>query len=311
MTSLDPHVVVLGGGTGCPTILKGLHRYITNLSAVVTVMDSGGSSGRLRKELGIPALGDLRRCLVAMSNEGQDRQTLSGLLEYRFNSTGVLGDHCVGNLLLLALVEQCGDLVEALELLGRQLSIVGKVLPVTVESVSLCAVLEDGNILYSESEIDLRGPSSVGIQEIYLDPVPKATPQAIQAIQEAQAIVFGPGDLYTSLLPILLVDGISEAIKRSSAQKVFVSNLTTKPGETDNFKLSDFMKETLRYLETDQLFDAIIVNDGMIPNESIQADLEACSQLAHELIVKVLADSNHVGRHDPDITALAILESIR
>jgi len=310
MTSLDPHVVVLGGGTGCPTILEGLRRYTSKLSAVVTVMDSGGSSGRLRKELGIPALGDLRRCLIALAGRDQNCKTLSGLMEYRFQSSGLLADHNVGNLLLAALVEQCGDLVQAVDIIERQLGVVGKVLPVTVENVSLCALLDDGNVLHSESEIDLRGASIVGIQRVYLDPVPKATPEALQAIQEAQAVVFGPGDLYTSLLPILLVDGIPEAIRRSTARKVYVGNLTTKPGETDHFKTSHFVTEILRYLGTDKPFDVIVANDGRVQDEAVEVDIESCNKLARRLVVKKVADQNAEGLHDPDLTALAILEAM-
>lgn len=310
MTSLDPHIVVLGGGTGCPTILEGLRRYTSKLSAVVTVMDSGGSSGRLRKELGIPALGDLRRCVMALANRDGNSDTLFGLMEYRFKGTGLLNGHSVGNLLLASLLEQCGDLVQALGIIEKQLRVIGKVLPVTTESSSVCALLDDGNVLHSESEIDLRGPSIVGIQRIYLDPVPKATDEAVQAIRGAQVLVLGPGDLYTSLLPILLVEGIPEAIRRSTAWKVYVGNLTTKPGETDNFKMSDFAMEILRYLGTDEPFDVIVANDGIIQNGSVEVDIETCNKLAHRLIVRNVADKKFEGRHDPDLTALAILESM-
>ena len=310
MTLSDPRVVVIGGGTGCPAVLEGLRSYTSRLTAIVTVMDSGGSSGRLRRELGIPSLGDLRRCLVALADHSPGTLALADLVEYRFEGEGALAGHSLGNLLLVALMRQSGGLEAGVQRMAQLLSARGTVLPVTLQSVELCAVLRDGTVLEGEAAIDRRGASTVGVERIYLKPEAEANPKAVEAIREAQVIVLGPGDLYTSVLPNLLVRGIAEAICAAPGRKVFIGNLVTKPGETEGYKLSDFLLEALRYLGLKQPLDVVVANAELAGGSPVEIDAEACRDLARRILVRPVAGEDDPWRHHPDRTAQAILEGV-
>ncbi len=240
-------IVCIGGGTGLFSILSGLKEYATsrkNITAIVTTMDSGGSSGILRTQYGILPPGDIRNCMVALSEETQD---IAKLFQYRFDST--LKDHNFGNLLLTALNDITGSFPEAIKVASRILRIKGRVIPVSLKENTLMARLKTGEILESESIIDTTKDKE--IEKLYLKKRGKANPSAIKALLEADVIVFGPGDLYTSILPNLLFKDIRKAIKSNKhAKKVLISSVMSKPGETDNFCVSDFKIELEKYLES-------------------------------------------------------------
>lgn len=235
-----PNIVVIGGGTGSHTVLSGLKKHPVNLTAIVTMADDGGSTGRLRTEFDVLPPGDLRQCLVALS-EGDP--VLCKLFSHRFQS-GELAGHNAGNLFISALEQITGSLDEALDLVGGLLQIKGSVLPVTLEKVQLIAELGNGKILYGESAISAyQLVSRFGVKRMYLSPKARVNPKAITAIKEADLIVIGPGNLYSSLLPNFLVDGVKSAVARSSAKKVFIANLMTKHGQTDGFGVFDYVRE--------------------------------------------------------------------
>lgn len=238
-------IVVIGGGTGTYTVLRGLKDYLVDLTAIVSMADDGGSTGRLRDEYGVLPPGDIRRCLVALS---ESDEIMKELFQYRFGKGGLNG-HSFGNLFITALKEIMNDDYNAIKYAGKILNIKGKVLPVTLDNIRLCARLEDGQLITGESNIDVpKHNTNIKIKEIFLSPKAKANPDTLIEINDADLIVIGPGDLYTSIIPNLLVDGISEAIKKSEAKKVYVCNLMTKNGETDNFKVSDFINKIEDYL---------------------------------------------------------------
>ena len=315
-----PKVVVIGGGTGCPAVLRGLRHYATDLTAIVTTMDSGGSSGRLRQEFNVPAVGDIRRALVALADDDAGRN-LGELTEYRFQGESSLDGHALGNLALLALLLEHGGLEAAVERLGEMLGVRGSVLPVTSDCVDLCALLKDGKTLVGEATIDQRGHSPVGVERVYLSGPASANARAVDALREADAIVLGPGDLYTSVIPNLLVDGISGAIQASDAKRIFVGNLVTKPGETEDYKLSDFLNEVLRYSGLTDWLDAVIVDKGhdsgnpstgelLSGNPLVVTDDDACQELAGHILRRDVAMTESPWMHDPANTANAIMEVI-
>jgi len=237
-------IVCLGGGTGVSVVLVGLKKYLVDLTAIVTMFDSAGSSGKLRKELDILPLGDVRQCLIALSNEKE----LTPLLNYRFGKGGLKG-HNFGNLLIAALIGVTGSLKGAIDKIIKILNIKGKVIPVTLEKADLVAVLKNNQKIKEEEKI-INCPfvSKIGIRKLFLAPKVKANPKAISAIRSADLIVIAPGKFYTSILPIFLVKGISEAVRKSRAKKVFVCNLMTQVGNTDGFGVEDFSTILEKYL---------------------------------------------------------------
>ncbi|MAG59537.1 hypothetical protein CMO96_01980 [Candidatus Woesebacteria bacterium] len=245
-------VVVIGGGTGTYQVLVGLKRYSLDLSAVIAMSDSGGSTGKLRRDLGILPPGDIRRALMALSDLPLASKTLEKLFNFRFENGKGLKGHSLGNLLLAALIQITGSEKLAINEASRILAVSGYVYPVTLGKTNLVAVLENGKRIHGESNIDLRWQgekySKVPIQDVYLTPRARVFPDAARAIEKADVIVIGPGDLYTSLLPNLLVGGVRQAITRSKAKVILVVNLMTKPGETDHFKASDFYRVVRDYL---------------------------------------------------------------
>ncbi len=248
-------VVVIGGGTGNFVVLQGLKRYDVALSAIVSMADNGGSTGILRDELGVLPPGDVRQCLVALSHS---TRVMRSLMNYRFEQ-GNLEGHSFGNLLLSALEKVTGSFEKAVEEAGRILAIRGKVIPVTTNQVHLKMILNNRKVLENEGEIYLSSEIDQGYKTIYLEPYPKVNPHVITAIMEADLIVLGPGGLYTSLIPNLLVEGVNVAICRSKAKKAFVVNLMNRKGQTTGYKVSNYLQEVVKFLGADA-FDYILVN---------------------------------------------------
>ena len=318
MDRADLRIVVIGGGTGCPAVLSGLRGYTQHLTAVVTVMDSGGSSGQLRRELGVVALGDIRRCLVALAGDAGLQSRLALLFERRLVSGSPPGDDSQGNLLLASLTQTQGGVEEAIEEAGRWLGVVGAVAPVTLESAELITTLADGSTLEGEAALDLRGPSCVGVRGIDLRPRVRANPRALEAIHRADAVILGPGDLYTSVLPNLLVEGMPEAVRASRGRIIYIGNLATKPGETDGYRTSDFVREVLAYLGRDEPLDALLLDGGGPAGSSraalpagyvrVDVDAEGCRGLARRVVVRQVAREDAPALHDPARTAAAIVE---
>lgn len=259
-------IVVIGGGTGTFTVLSGLKRYPVDLTAVVTMADDGGSTGRLRDEFGVLPPGDLRQCLVALSEADQ---VMRKLFNYRFTK-GDLAGHNFGNIFISTLEQVTGSLDKSLDVAGKILNIRGRVIPVTLSKVDLVAELKNGKVLHGESAIsDYQLVSRFGIKKIFLKPTAKANPKALAAIKEADLIVVGPGNLYASLIPNFLVSGVGRALASSRAKKVYVTNLMNKNGHTDDFVVSDYVRvledairpkaETAR-LRKSGIFDAVVYN---------------------------------------------------
>lgn len=257
-TKKDKKIVVIGGGTGVFTVLSGLRKYPCQLAAIVSMADDGGSTGLLREEFGILPPGDIRRALVALSD--RPGATLCNLFNYRFSEGEGLAGHTFGNLLITALERITGDFSRAVEEAARLLSVKGKVIPVTLNRVKLVARLENGREIKGETNIDVpKHDGWLKIKEVYLNPAGRANAKALKAISGADLIVIGPGDLYTSVIPNLLVKDIPRAIRKSKAKKVYVCNLMTKFGETSGFRASDFLKAIENYLGGGVL-DYFIVN---------------------------------------------------
>ena len=313
-----PKIAVIGGGNGVSNILRGLKRYPAHLTAIVTMFDSGGSSGLLRTEYGYPPFGDLRQCLLALGEDTQETQAIRDALSFRFGGETSLNGHSVGNLLLAALTSLSNNLEQALEDIGQVLRVSGRVIPVTLDQAELCAELEDDRIVRGEASIDSRGVSLPGIRRIFLDPEVKANPKAIQAIMDADAVVLGPGDLYTSILPNLLADGMPTAIGRCRATRIYVCNLMTKRGETDGYDASDFAREVTHYISPGAL-DWVLVNTSAPPSDVQQAYLEEGAHVVEPVLEKLSTQVNGVMaaslasadlplRHDPYRTAKAIFQ---
>ena len=240
-------IATIGGGTGSYTLLRALKNYDLDLGAIVSASDNGKSSGELRDEFGILPPGDARRCLIALS-EGEGQALWRRIFEYTFG--GEREKHNLGNLIITALTDiYQGDTQSALDEVSRMLGVRGRVIYATLDNVHLCAELEDGEIIKGETNIDMpKHNPEKKIKRVYLNPEAFAYKKAIETIDEANLIVIGPGDLYTSIIPNLLVNGIPETIRGSKARKVYVCNVMTKNGETNNFGAIDFVKEFKKYL---------------------------------------------------------------
>ncbi len=320
-------IVVIGGGTGTYTVLSGLKKYTPHLTAIVTMMDSGGSSGRLRDEFGQLPAGDVRQALVALSSESS---ALRELFNYRYSKGGGLEGHSFGNLFLTALAETTGGMDKAVQEASAILNIQGKVLPITTTDSTLIAEYEDGRIVEGEGNID--EPENIGdvkIKSIYLKPRATVYEPSLQAIAEADLIVMGPGDLYTSLIPNLLVAGVGEAIQKSPAKKVYIMNLMTKFGQTYGFKASDFIGELEKYVG--QCINFVLINNKELPKDVIERYYEEDKDvpvqddlqdngfqiirndfLASDPVKKKSGDvlKRSLLRHDSDKLAQAIMEVI-
>ncbi|WLV23952.1 YvcK family protein [Aciduricibacillus chroicocephali] len=257
----QPKVVVIGGGTGMPVLLRGLKNLPINLKVLVTVADDGGSSGRLRSEMEIPAPGDVRNCLAALSDA---EPMLLGLFQHRFKEGNGLSGHSMGNLLLAAMSSLSGDFYTGIKEISRVLSVKGEIYPISNESMLLHAEMEDGSIVSGESNIPLSGKR---IKRVFLSPQPaRALPDAVKAICDADFVIISPGSLYTSILPNLIFPEIDEALRQTKAKVVYICNVMTQYGETTGFKASDHIRAITDHIGHEAV-DAIIVHNEPIEKE--------------------------------------------
>lgn len=314
-------IVAFGGGTGLATLLSGLKFYSDRITGVVTVTDDGGSSGNLRRELGVLPPGDIRNCLVALADE---EKLMAKLFQYRFGGEKELAGHSFGNLFLIALSEICGGFDQAILESSKVLAIRGQVLPVTLENIVLGAKLADGKTVSGETNISQNGKK---ISRIFLQPIlhPKALPGVLKAIEEAEVIILGPGSLYTSILPNLLVEGITEKIVTSTAVKIYICNLMTQKEETSNYTASDHIRAIFQH-SREKIFDFALINECRIAPDLIAhyartgshpvvIDQEEIKDLGVNIITANLIDKKHshpsllgkYARHDPQKLARTIM----
>jgi uncharacterized cofD-like protein len=317
-------LVAIGGGTGLSTLLSGLKRFVgergdglwlDSLSAIVTVSDDGGSSGRLRDELRILPPGDIRNCMIALS---EDSTLLSRLFRYRFRGSGDLAGHSFGNLFLAALADVTGDFVEAVRLSSEVLASKGRIFPATVNDVRLIAELEDGRVVHGETQITAaRSP----IRRLRLEPEQcLPLPEALAAISAADVITIGPGSLYTSIVPNLLVASVADAIGKANATKIFIANLMTQPGETDGYDVRRHLAAVMKYAAQIH-FDYVVVNNRAVSSsraELYRADGAYPVGLDDEIddsdfgpesefVRADLLDQGEMVRHDPERLARVII----
>ncbi len=268
MKNKFPRVVCIGGGTGTFVALKGLKEYPVDLSAIVTMADSGGSNKRIRDEFGLLPTSDIRQCFVALSDENGGAGLMRKLFMYRFEKGQGIAGMTFGNLFMAALADILGSQAEAIRQTGKVLRIKGKILPVSYTDTNLSARYENGHMVKEEHLIDEpEHDGTLKIKEVFLTPKPTATPEALESIRHADLIVLGPGDLYTSLIPNLLVEGIPEALATTKATIIYVLNLMTKYGQTYQFTAVDHLKALERYIGKN--IDAIVINTGTIPKRAL------------------------------------------
>jgi len=256
-------VTVIGGGTGSFVVLSELKEHDVDLAAIVTMMDSGGSTGRLRDQLGVLPPGDLRQCLVALSSAPE---LWRKLFLYRFEN-GDLQGHNFGNIFISALEKVCDDYDTVIDTASYVLATKGKVIPVTYEKTHLCVEYESGQIIKGEGNIDENNSERTRIKRAFLEPTVDVNQRAVERIDESDFIIIGPGDLYTSIIPVLLVDDIAGRIKKSKAKVIYNLNLMTKAGQTSNYKASDFINDLDRYIGRKP--DYVIANNGSISSKII------------------------------------------
>lgn len=308
-----PKIVAIGGGTGLSMLLKGIKHITNNITAVVTVGDDGGSSGRLREDMGILPPGDIRNCIAALAD---DEDLITKLFQYRFKSGEGLEGHSFGNLFLTALCAITGDMVRAVKESSNVLSIRGRVLPSTLDDMKLVAEMEDGRIIHGESNI----PEAHGkIKRLFTDPVKcKALEDVIAAIKEADLIILGPGSLYTSVIPNLLIEEIAQEVVASNAKKIYVCNIMTQPGETDNYSVADHVSALMSHANSRKIIDAVLVNDFIPANLAskyqmagsypVKTDVENLRKLGVKPFSKKLIEDSKEGlvRHSSNRVARAI-----
>lgn len=306
-----PRIVAIGGGHGLSTLLRGLKNYTNNLTAVVSVADDGGSSGRLRRTLGIPPPGDIRNCLAALS---KDEALLTQLFQYRFatDDDGLRG-HSFGNLFISAMADITGGFEDAVAESGRVLAVQGQVLPATLHDVRLVA---DVSMQFSPSEVRVEGESTItkfpgSVKRVWLEPNnPPAYPQVIQAILAADMIIVGPGSLYTSILPNLLVPDLAAAIRASRALKIYVSNVASETGETEGFTCGDYIRVIEEHI-TGSLFDIIVHNNnhaGTLPEGVQWVKVDPEQDADYALYLANLVDNGTPWRHDSAKLAQVLID---
>lgn len=304
-------VVVIGGGTGLSVLLRGLKLFPIDITAIVSVADDGSSTGILREEFNIPAVGDLRNVLVALS---EVEPLVEELLQYRFKTSSDLNNHAMGNLLLTALFNITGNLTESLEALSKVLKIKGRVLPFSEDKPILMAYMKDGSIIEGESNITKAGRE---IEKVGYKNKVRATSEVLEALNEADLIIFGIGSLYTSIIPNLLDKNVKKALLKSQAKKMYVCNIMTEHGETDGYNVSDCVKEINKYVGKD-FIDVVVANSKKVPDEilklyeeekstQIMLDKENLKNMKIKVIKdELLAVVDNQVRHDYIKTALAI-----
>ncbi|RAV09058.1 gluconeogenesis factor YvcK family protein [Paenibacillus contaminans] len=300
-----PRIVVIGGGTGLSVMLRGLKEKPVDITAIVTVADDGGSSGILRNELQMPPPGDIRSVLIALADV---EPMLSKMLQHRFQAGNGLAGHSLGNLILAAMKEITGDFVSGIRELSRVLAVRGRVLPVSEQPIVLKALMEDGSTVEGESKIPKAGGR---IKRVSIEP-PDVKPldEALEALEQADAILMGPGSLYTSIIPNLLVPDIARKILESKAVKLFICNVMTQPGETDDYSVSDHLQAIHEHIGV-HLFDYVIVNNGEIPPQiqlkyaekgakAVHLDLEEVSRRGYQVVADRLVLFRTYLRHDAE-----------
>jgi uncharacterized cofD-like protein len=318
----QPRIVIIGGGTGLPVLLRGLKQHPVDITAIVTVADDGGSSGRLRDDLHIPPPGDIRNVLAALSDV---EPLIEEMFQHRFKTSNELSGHSLGNLILAAMTSITGDFVHAIQEMSKVLNVHGKVLPAANGSVVLNAELEDGTIISGESKIPYSGKK---INKVFLTPNDiRPLPETINEIRNADMIILGPGSLYTSILPNLLVPILGQEVSRSNAKKVYICNLMTQAGETFGFTASDHIKALYDHLDYG-FIDTILINNQDVPKDvqlrynrelayPVYYDLPALDELGLEVVAEDIAVlENGALRHDPKKVAeilynLLIIETKR
>ncbi len=308
-----PRMVVIGGGTGLSTLLRGLKVHTSNITAIVTTADDGGSSGRLRYELGIPPPGDIRNTLVALADT---EPLMERLFQFRFQGGDGLAGHSFGNLFIAALTEVTGDFEAAVRESSKVLAIRGRVLPSTLDSIVLHADYEDGTTLRGESAI---GAHRKRIRKVSLiPPDPRPLDEAIEAIRRADGIVLGPGSLFTSIIPNLLIGEIADAVRASEATKIYVCNVMTQPGETEGFSAYDHVHALLKHIG-DGMIDYAVLNNAQLPQETaerykeegafpVACDSERVAACGILPVIEELIDDADLARHDPARLAQVIIE---
>lgn len=306
-------VVAIGGGTGLSMLLRGIKKYTNNITAVVTVGDDGGSSGRLREDMGILPPGDIRNCIAALAD---DDDLITELFQYRFKKGEGLEGHSFGNLFLTALCAITGNMVKAVKESSNVLNIRGVVLPATLDDMKLAAEFEDGTIIHGESNIP---EAHKQIKRLFTQPANcQALPEVLEAILHADLIILGPGSLYTSVIPNLLVSGIVEAIDKSFAKKIYVCNIMTQPGETDNYSVASHVNALISHAKGKKIIDAVLVNDSLPDNISegyaktgsipVRLDMENIAPIGIEVVSQKLIQENKQGlvRHSSNRVARAV-----
>lgn len=313
-----PRIVAIGGGTGLSTLLRGLKLYSSNITAIVTVSDDGGSSGKLVKEKGMIPPGDIRNCLVALADA---EKSMTDLFQHRFtHGSGNLSGHSMGNLLIAALVDQShGDFEKAVEQASDVLAIRGRVIPATLDTVTLRALLDSGQEICGETAIVEAGQK---IRKIYLDP-PDVLPHrsALDAIRDADMVCIGPGSVFTSIIPNLLVPGIAQALKETQAIKVYICNVMTQPGESDSFSASQHVSAILTNTES-RIFDYVLVNTGS-PSEAslekyresgqflVEPDVDRIRGMGFRPVTGSFTSDTDFVRHDPSKVAQRLMSLLR
>jgi uncharacterized cofD-like protein len=313
----QPRVVIIGGGTGLPVLLRGLKQYPVEITAIVTVADDGGSSGRIREDLDIPPPGDIRNVLAALSDV---EPLVEEMFQHRFKTSNELSGHSLGNLILAAMTSITGNFVHAIQEMSKVLNVRGKVLPAANQNVILHAEMEDGTIVSGESKIPFSGKR---IRRVFLTPEHiKPLPETILAIRQADLIVIGPGSLYTSILPNLLVPKIGEEVCKANAKKVYICNLMTQAGETHDFTASDHVQAIYDHLN-DSSIDMILVNNEDIPEDvqlryheelakPVKYDIERLEAMGLEVLQEeIVCDDADVIRHDAKKVAEILFNIIK
>lgn len=315
-----PKIVAIGGGTGLSTLLRGIKKLTNNVTAIVTVGDDGGSSGRLREQMGVLPPGDIRNCIAALAD---DDATVTKLFQYRFKTGEGLEGHSFGNLFITAMTAICGNMVKAIQESSKVLLIRGRVLPATCDDMKLYAKMEDGSIVKGESNIPEAGKK---IAHLYCEPANcRATDDVVDAILDADLIIMGPGSLYTSVISNFLVKEITRAVWQAKAKKIYVCNAMTQVGETDNYSVSDHVKSIFEHVRLEDIddsnknfFDAVLVNNSLPSNLAekyeqagslpVDIDITELRKLGVEVVERSLLEDNKQGyvRHNCDKVAKAI-----
>lgn len=304
-------ITVLGGGTGTFVVLSGLRAYDYGLGAIVTMMDSGGSTGRLRDQLGVLPPGDLRQCLVALS---EAPELWRKLFLYRFEN-GDLAGHNFGNIFLSALEKVSDNYDEVIDTASYVLQTKGKVLPVTYKNTHMCVEYASGKVIKGEGNIDENNSEKTRVVKAYLEPAVEANDKALRKLEESDYIIIGPGDMYTSIIPVLLVGKVKEVITRSHPKIVYIMNLMTKSGQTTNYKASDHVKDIAEYCGREP--DMVVINNGEIPNDVLQWYKDNDEQLvandlvqtgfSGQIITGDLIDRHKVVKAESDVLVRSIL----